>query len=382
MFYKGIIFDLDNTLYSYTNSHSIALHETLMYISTIFQIDIEQLNVKYTTISNSLKYELGTTASCHNKNIYFKQLLENHNKKLDQLETINNIYWTTFLNASTLYEGVKEFIQWNRQKGIKIGILTDYETEYQIKKLHKLGLLEYIDIIVTSEEIGIEKPSSQMFHIILNKMNLKYSEVIMIGDDYKKDIEGANNMNIFNYWYTQKPTTQHSFSCWITLHNKFKSIYEDLIKLKQMSRYVGERFDLVQAGGGNSSVKHDEWMFIKASGINMSNITESAGYVVVNNKAILEDIKKKVKDVINYNVLSNTRGSIETYMHSILKKYTLHIHPIQVNRILITKNARTYFSNRFPQALIIDYFTPGIKICDEIKSKYNNENIIFMTNHG
>jgi len=53
-----------------------------------------------------------------------------------------------------------------------------------------------------------------------------------------------------------------------------------------------------------------------------------------------------------------------------------------VNRILITKNARTYFSNRFPQALIIDYFTPGIKICDEIKSKYNNENIIFMINHG
>ena len=383
MFYKGIIFDLDNTLYSYTNSHAIALQETLIYISTTFQIDIQQLNSKYTKISNSLKYELVNTASCHNKNIYLKQLLENHKIQLDQLETINNIYWTTFLNAATKYEGVKEFIEWNRQIGIKIGILTDYETEYQIKKLHKLGLLEYIDVIVTSEEIGIEKPSSQMFQIILNKMNLKNSEVIMIGDDYKKDIEGANNMNIFNYWYTQTHTTHPSFSCWITLHNKFKSIYEDLTKLKQMSRYVGERFDLVQAGGGNSSVKHDEWMFIKASGINMANITESAGYVVVNNKEIIEDIqKKKVKDVINYNVLSNTRGSIETYMHSILKKYTLHIHPIQVNRILITKNARTYFSNRFPEALIIDYFTPGIKICDEIKSKYNNENIIFMTNHG
>jgi rhamnose utilization protein RhaD (predicted bifunctional aldolase and dehydrogenase) len=36
----------------------------------------------------------------------------------------------------------------------------------------------------------------------------------------------------------------------------------------------------------------------------------------------------------------------------------------------------------FPKALVIDYFTPGIKVCEEIKRRYTNENIIFLLNHG
>ncbi len=39
----------------------------------------------------------------------------------------------------------------------------------------------------------------------------------------------------------------------------------DFIKI---SKYAGERFDLTQAGGGNSSVKNDDGtMYIKASGV-------------------------------------------------------------------------------------------------------------------
>jgi len=44
--------------------------------------------------------------------------------------------------------------------------------------LEKLGLLEFIDTIITSEEVGIEKPSSKMFLTILNDMNLTLSRSI------------------------------------------------------------------------------------------------------------------------------------------------------------------------------------------------------------
>jgi rhamnose utilization protein RhaD (predicted bifunctional aldolase and dehydrogenase) len=160
-------------------------------------------------------------------------------------------------------------------------------------------------------------------------------------------------------------------------------IHDELIRFESLSKFCGERFDLVQAGGGNTSVKHHEWMFIKSSGINMSNITPFNGYSVINNCLVMDDISSNnIKDIMSYNVIGKRRGSIETFMHSFLKKYTVHLHPIQTNRILISKDAIEVIRRLFPDALCIDYFTPGIILCNEIRQNYNNEKIIFLKNHG
>ena len=124
-------------------------------------------------------------------------------------------------------------------------------------------------------------------------------------------------------------------------------------------------------------------MFIKASGYNLTNIDEENGYTVINNKLLLEDINANTtKDVIEYNFIGNKRGSIETFMHSFLKKYTVHLHPIQINRILVSKKAIEIINEIYPNSLIIEYLTPGIKVCNKIREKYNDENVIFLLNHG
>jgi len=381
MFYKGIIFDLDNTLYDYDLCHTKALEEAFNFIvMNNINLNIDIIKREYTNISKNLKNELNLTASSHNKGIYFKHLLEKLKEDISFVSTINKIYWDVFYKNMACFDGVKEFIIWNKNLGKKIGILTDYETEYQIIKLENLDLLKYVDVVITSEEVGIEKPSIKMFNAILQKMKLHPYEVIMIGDNYEKDVKGALNASILSYWFHE---TNLEFNCFKKLHSKFVSIYNELEILKVISKYCGERFDLVQAGGGNTSVKINELMFIKASGYNLTNIDESNGYVVMNNITLLEDIKNNsVKDVTEYNFIGSKRGSIESFMHSILKKYTIHLHPIQVNKILISNKAKEIIEEIYPKSLIIDYFTPGIKICNKIKEKYNNENVIFLLNHG
>ena len=53
----------------------------------------------------------------------------------------------------------------------------------------------------------------------------------------------------------------------------------ELNKLIKLSKYAGERFDLVQAGGGNSSVKLENGeMLIKASGFILSDVEINNGY--------------------------------------------------------------------------------------------------------
>lgn len=410
MFYKGIIIDLDNTLYSYDDCHIAAIHQVFTYIIENYktQICLNDIRNIYDTICRKSKNELNNTASSHNKSIYFKGLLENLNLSISILDILTDIYWTTFLDNIKCHDGVKDFIIWNKERGVKISVLTDYETEYQIKKLNKLDITEYIDVVVTSEEVGIEKPSVQMFQTVLRRLSLNPDEVIMIGDSFEKDIQGAYNMGIFSYWlrsttdvdqikkelHKYKNIHTQIFTCFRELHTRFIEFENELNHLKHMSRRAGERFDLVQAGGGNSSVKVGDWMCIKASGVNMTQIDTTNGYVVIDNKRLYRDIfthenniNNKTDtldlDVMDYNVMiGRKRASIETFMHAIFKKYTLHLHPIQVNRILISKNARTIITEMFPEALIIDYLTPGIKLCNAIKDKYNNENIVFLINHG
>ena len=66
-----------------------------------------------------------------------------------------------------------------------------------------------------------------------------------------------------------------------------------------ISKYAGMREDLVQAGGGNSSVKiSKEEMLIKASGYSLSELTETEGYSVVNYSVITEFFKNTSPDKI------------------------------------------------------------------------------------
>lgn len=383
MFFKYLLLDLDNTLYNYTHCHNKSLENVFGIMANHSNKTIIELTKLYDLINKRLKFELGFTASSHNKTIYFKHMIELLNLDLSLLIECEEEYWKTFYETIVCYEGVIEFLKWIKNKHIKIAILTDYETKYQIKKLRLLDILQYIDVVVTSEEIGKEKPSSYMFLTALNKLNAMSEECIMIGDNYEKDILGAKNLNICNFWFNSHVKNEYTFSLWNDLHRKFMNIDNELGKLECISKYCGERYDLTQAGGGNTSVKYDEFMFIKASGFHLTNINKNNGYVSIHNNKLKEAVyKKDIKSISNYNILGHLRGSIETYMHSILKKYTIHLHPIQVNKILVSKNCNKFIKEFFPNSLFVEYDTPGINVCNKIITSYNNEEIIFLENHG
>lgn len=93
-----------------------------------------------------------------------------------------------------LFRGLKD-------KGFKIGIVTDGSTVEQIEQLYKLGILKYIDALVTSEELDVEKPSALLFRKILTYLSVSEpSNAVMVGDDLKRDIAGAKKIGIKTIW--------------------------------------------------------------------------------------------------------------------------------------------------------------------------------------
>lgn len=168
----------------------------------------------------------------------------------------------------------------------------------------------------------------------------------------------------------------------------------------EMSRYAGMREDLVQAGGGNSSVKLESGkMLIKASGFQLTEISEEEGYAIVNPQVIIDFfnntpnnliVKESEKAVLNEAFISGKKPSIETFLHAITDVYTLHTHPTLVNVLTARKNGMEVLAELFPEALFVDYATPGILLAKEYFSTYSKNkkeqnqifNIIFLKNHG
>lgn len=177
---------------------------------------------------------------------------------------------------------------------------------------------------------------------------------------------------------------------------------KELIKI---SRYAGERFDLIQAGGGNSSVKNGDEMIIKSSGCHLLDIAKDSGFSVVDNKKVLKILefsfgeeKKEndriAADLVQKAIINGPRPSIETLLHSMFDKYTLHTHPLSVNIVCASKNCEEKLSRIFEheneKILFVRYKTPGIELALELKTQmdifqniYNKKaKVVLLQNHG
>lgn len=379
MLIKGIIFDLDNTIYDYNNAHKKAIKKLFEYLE-IKEIDYKKYNH---IVKNNLGHH---SASSHNKILTIKLICEELGILPEKILEINQIYHNAFLENMILYDNIIDFLELCKKNNIKICILTDYILEFTYKKLEKLNIFKYINCVVTSEEIGFDKPNKLMFYGALEKLKLKNNEVIMIGDNYDKDIFGCNSINIYALWFSKNNIITKKyieFNNYNYIINLFNNLFIELEKLINICNFCGNKFDLVQAGGGNISFKYDNFMVIKSSGYHLLKVNKYYGFSILNNTNLLIDINNDIYDNLdNYLLITQNKASIESYMHSFLQKYVVHLHPLAVNIILCRKDAKEIINNLFEENLFIDYILPGEELSKEIYSKYNNQKIIFLKNHG
>ena len=61
--------------------------------------------------------------------------------------------------------------------------------------------------VYISERIGHSKPGKEFYEYILNSINVKPEECMMVGDNYSNDIKGAKQCGIFTCWVDHKETS-------------------------------------------------------------------------------------------------------------------------------------------------------------------------------
>lgn len=189
----AVLFDTDNTLYSYDPAHAAAQQAVKAKMMSIFSIGAKDFDSAFSEARKQIKDRLGHTASSHSRLLYLQRMLEIMGLGSQVLLALDfeQTYWRTFLTNSTLFDDVKELLDDFRLLGVPTAIVTDLTAQIQFRKVVYFGLDRYFKYIVTSEEAGFDKPHAAPFQIALEKMQPKGNCIWMIGDSPVSDIRGA-----------------------------------------------------------------------------------------------------------------------------------------------------------------------------------------------
>ena len=198
---KAIGFDLGDTLIysghplSWSKNYRNALEKGFLLINRIptdfdYSVCIEILT-KYNTRENPREIEV---SSDH----IFNEIMEKLNINLLEKNIMENEFFSYFLQTNKLFSDTEEVLNDIKKSNMKIGILSDVPygrkgfIEEDIKPIKK-----YMDIILSSVDIGYRKPNIIGYKKLLNELKVETEEIIYVGNE-EKDIIGANNAGIIS----------------------------------------------------------------------------------------------------------------------------------------------------------------------------------------
>lgn len=204
---KGVLIDLDNTLYCFYPAHEVAMKAVFDLFRPFWPASFEAFYSQVQTVWSTIFDEMGNVPLAHHRMLLFQRLAEElfipH--PFDIATRANNLYFNTVYKLLKKQGPDKQalaFLKECRRRKIKVCCVTDLFASIQTQKIKALKLTRYIDFIVSNDEVGLDKPAAQMFLRGLKKLNMRADQVIMVGDDVKKDIEGAEKLKIRAYHVT------------------------------------------------------------------------------------------------------------------------------------------------------------------------------------
>lgn len=182
---KGVVFDLDDTLYSEKE-----------YVRSGFKAVSDYLGGGYETKLWSF-FEEGKLA--------INELLREIGRE-DEKKDVLNIYRSHKPNIH-LRNGVVEMISELRHAGYKIGVVTDGRPEGQRNKIDALGLKPLVDDVIITDELGGEqfrKPCDIAFRILITRWRLNPADVVYVADNAEKDFMAPQQLGMKSVWLSLK----------------------------------------------------------------------------------------------------------------------------------------------------------------------------------
>lgn len=203
MRYQQIIFDVDDTLIDFAATEDFAFTSLFKAHHWPFSADLER---QYHAYNQGLWRDLeqGKLSYAELSRKVFHVFLKKHlGLDVDGLAIINE-YRSYFGQAHQLLPGVEDSLKFARKQGYRLTVFSNGEKFMQRHRLQQAGILQYFDLVVTSEEAHYQKPDPHAFDYFFSRAQISPDRSILFGDGLQSDILGAQQYGLDSIWYNHR----------------------------------------------------------------------------------------------------------------------------------------------------------------------------------
>lgn len=203
---KAVVFDIDDTLYNYTDLDPIARAALEEYALNNMGVSRDDFRRQHKIAQDAIDINtLIDNPARHDRLIRYMYILNALDKPLEpHLMNMYDTYWGTILDHMRPEPGLIPFMEALKQKGFFIATGSNMTLHMQVRKLQKLNVLRFIDRVVVSEETVIQKPHPVFFAQLSQMIDFKPKDILFIGDSLEHDIKPSTAAGMSGVWYNPK----------------------------------------------------------------------------------------------------------------------------------------------------------------------------------
>jgi FMN phosphatase YigB (HAD superfamily) len=129
---------------------------------------------------------------------------------LEEAQEIIGLIATGVAGHLEITEKTKTLLQLLYNTGHMLGIVANMPipASFLMDFLIRSGLRGYFETIVTSNDMGVFKPSQDMFKFAINSMGINEKDVVIIGTNFDRDIQPLYDIISIKVFISKRPKTR------------------------------------------------------------------------------------------------------------------------------------------------------------------------------
>lgn len=187
---NGFIFDLDGTLLDRDSSLRAFVGHQYDRISQLQCMDKNLYMTEFIKL-DSRGYVW--------KDKVYQQLIQAYHLPISH-EALLEDYVSNFKYHCIGFPLLHECLQELRDRGMKLGMITNGYGEFQLNNIRALDIEKYFDTILISEIEGLRKPDPEIFNRALRNLDLTPTEAVYVGDHPENDVLASRRVGMKGIW--------------------------------------------------------------------------------------------------------------------------------------------------------------------------------------